>query len=203
MNLIFEHPAIAAIAIYWAFSAFVGGMPVPKDSSSSAYTWLYNSLHILAGNLSAAVAQKYPSLPSGTVLRQDAVQRTTIETPGGKTTAALLVGALLMGSISLAGCSDFERRAYQTLAASKAVVDQAQADYESGKIAKTQTAYDAINKAKDAQTAAVKVFQDYETAKLIIKSGGDLSAQQQAVADAIAELGPTIAAVKNLYKGAK
>lgn len=63
MNLILAHPAMVSIAAYWVFSALVGGMPAPVTSSSPGYTWLYNSLHILAGNLSAAVAVKYPQLP--------------------------------------------------------------------------------------------------------------------------------------------
>lgn len=79
MNIILEHPAIAAIAAYWGFSAFVGGMPSPTDKSSAGYVWLHNSLHILAGNLSAAVAQKYPNLPQRAVIHQDTVQRTTID----------------------------------------------------------------------------------------------------------------------------
>lgn len=67
MNLFTSHPAILAIAAYWGFSALVGGMPMPEAKSSAGYRWLHDSLHILAGNLSAAVAAKYPQLPAGTV----------------------------------------------------------------------------------------------------------------------------------------
>jgi len=81
MNIIMQHPAIAAIAAYWAFSAFVGGMLPPKETSSDAYAWLYNSLHILAGNLSAAVAAKYPQLPSGSVQQVTGTTTTTIKVP--------------------------------------------------------------------------------------------------------------------------
>lgn len=35
----------------WAFSAIVGGMPAPDNSSGKAYRWLYGSLHLLAANL--------------------------------------------------------------------------------------------------------------------------------------------------------
>lgn len=60
MNVLLHHPTIFAIGGYWLFSALVGGMPEPKPTSSSGYLWAYNSLHILAGNLTAAVAAKYP-----------------------------------------------------------------------------------------------------------------------------------------------
>lgn len=81
MHSILAHPAIAAIAAYWAFSAFVGGMPTTTDKSSAGYVWFYNSLHILAGNLTAAVQSKYPQLPSGSTVNQKTVQETTLRTP--------------------------------------------------------------------------------------------------------------------------
>lgn len=79
MNLITQHPAIVGIAAYWCFSALVGGMPQTDDKSSSGYVWLYNSLHILAGNLTAAVQSKYPNLPAGSTLDQHV--DTKIRTP--------------------------------------------------------------------------------------------------------------------------
>lgn len=75
-EIVNQHPAVAAIAAYWIFSAFVGGMYVPTTTSSPGYTWLYNSLHILAGNLSAAVAARYPQLPQ---LPPGSVQVTTTQ----------------------------------------------------------------------------------------------------------------------------
>ena len=45
---------------YWVFSAVVGGMVEPTQHDSRAYKWVYNSLHILAGNMAKAVAAKYP-----------------------------------------------------------------------------------------------------------------------------------------------
>jgi hypothetical protein len=81
MNVILQHPAIFSIAAYWAFSAFTGGMPLPKETSSDAYTWLYNSLHILAGNISTAVAAKYPQLPSGSTQQVTGTTTTTIKVP--------------------------------------------------------------------------------------------------------------------------
>lgn len=85
-EFITAHPAVFAIAAYWIFSALVGGMPTPTAASSSGYQWLYNSLHILAGNLSAAVAAKYPQLPNsvlppGSVQVTDTQQKTVTSTP--------------------------------------------------------------------------------------------------------------------------
>lgn len=73
------HPAIVAIVAYWAFSALVGGMPAPDSTSSKAYQWTHDSLHILAGNLNAAVSSRYPNL--GTVQITDTTQKTTTVSP--------------------------------------------------------------------------------------------------------------------------
>lgn len=81
MNVITDHPAIVAIASYWIFSALVGGMPAPDATSSKGYTWMHSSLHIIAGNLSAAIVAKYPNLPSGAVQITDTVQRVTTAVP--------------------------------------------------------------------------------------------------------------------------
>lgn len=81
MSFINEHPAVVAIVSYWLFSAIVGGMPAPTETSSPGYRWLHDSLHILAGNISAAVATKYPNLPGGTTVHTDTLQQTTIQTP--------------------------------------------------------------------------------------------------------------------------
>jgi hypothetical protein len=65
MNFIAQHP-YALIAGYYIFSAAVGAMPEPKDTSSDAYVWLYGFLHIISGNIAKAVNAKYPQLPQGT-----------------------------------------------------------------------------------------------------------------------------------------
>jgi len=159
---------------------------------------------IVAGIVSAAGYLKQSPLPTMQIDQQK------IETPEGsisqttiKTSSVVLVAALLLGSVSLAGCNDWERRTYQTLAASKAVIDQAQADYESGKIPHTEPVYAAVNKAKDAQKSAAQAFLEYEQLKLIVKSGGNLPEKQQAVSDALVQLGPLVAVVKALYTGGK
>ena len=76
MNFIEQHAAVCAIGGYWLFSAIVGGMPAPSASSSSGYVWLHGSLHILAGNLNAVVATKYPQL--GTTQVTETAQTTTV-----------------------------------------------------------------------------------------------------------------------------
>jgi hypothetical protein len=76
VNEITAHPAIFAIGSYWIFSAFVGGMPEPVTAFGT-YAWLYNSLHILAGNITSAMQSKFPNLPAGATL---ATQLTTVAT---------------------------------------------------------------------------------------------------------------------------
>ena len=38
----------------WVFSAFVGGMPPPREFSSTGYVWLYRSLQLFAANINRA-----------------------------------------------------------------------------------------------------------------------------------------------------
>jgi hypothetical protein len=83
IGFIMLHPAVFTIGAYWVFSAVVGGMPEPTPTSSPAYVWAHNSLHILAGNLSNAVAVRYPALsvPPGTAVEHKETQITTVLTP--------------------------------------------------------------------------------------------------------------------------
>jgi hypothetical protein len=96
----------------------------------------------------------------------------------------------------LCGCSTFERDTFNSLAASKAVIDQAQADYTSGTIKQTSCTYTVINDAKAAQTLAVNGMVIYETEKA---AGTSLSAQQSAVTVDLAAIIPLVAEVKTLY----
>ena len=56
------HP-LTCIALYYLFSAIVGGMPEPEPNGSPYYLWLFNSLHIIAGNLNSLARVRYPALP--------------------------------------------------------------------------------------------------------------------------------------------
>ncbi len=50
------------IGAYWLFSAFVGGMPAPEAGDSKTYRWAFQSLNILASNVSRAFSDKIPGL---------------------------------------------------------------------------------------------------------------------------------------------
>ena len=76
------------IALYWAFSAVVGGMPEPDASASLWYRWGFSSLHILAGNVLTAVQSRYKlpayvpdPLPAGSSVEHKETQTTVVVTP--------------------------------------------------------------------------------------------------------------------------
>jgi hypothetical protein len=113
----------------------------------------------------------------------------------------LLVSTLVV----CAGCTNWERQTFQTLAASKATIDQAQVDYEAGKlIPHNQLAYTTINSAKIAQAAAVNQMVAYEQLKSTGGSASALAVDESQVVAAVAELPTIIIQVKALYTtGAK
>lgn len=98
--------------------------------------------------------------------------------------------------LCLAGCTDFERTSFQTLSASKAVIDEAQADYESSKIPHNSCSYTVINDAKAIQTAAVNAMEVYEEQKA---AGNDLTAQTAVVTTELLTLPAIVVQVKSLY----
>lgn len=97
----------------------------------------------------------------------------------------------LAACLLLAGCTNWERDTFNSLAASKAVIDTAQKDYTSGTIKETACTYAVINKAKTVQIAAVNSMVVYETAKN--------SSTQAAATLAVSDIVPLIAEVKTLY----
>jgi hypothetical protein len=105
-------------------------------------------------------------------------------------------------ALPLCGCTSWEQTTFDTLVASDAVIDQAQADYESGKIPKTAAAYKAITDAKAAQVAAVNAFQGYETIKAAKAPSSTLNSQIATVNAALAAIPPLITAVQALYTAA-
>ncbi|QEE30793.1 hypothetical protein FTW19_24005 [Terriglobus albidus] len=181
-------------------AAFIGGAAtslatILVDSEKFNIDTLLGLQHlavvaIVAGIVSAAGYLKQSPLPPVEESR----------TPGSKL-AALLVASLLLGSFGLTGCNDFERKTFQTLSASKALIDQAQIDYETGTLPHTQASYDAIYKAKNAQTAAVRAFQVYEAAKLTVDQNSDVTVQITALNGALSNLGPAVVSVKQIYLG--
>lgn len=111
----------------------------------------------------------------------------------------LTAACALAVTIGMIGCNTWERTTFQTLSASKAVIDQAQADYEAGTITKTAQAFALINSAKKAQTAAVDAMVAYETIKASGGTSSALSTQQQVVVAALAVIPQLIVEIKALY----
>ena len=107
--------------------------------------------------------------------------------------------ALALMSVGLTGCTDWERTTFQTLSASKTVIDQAHADYEARKIPKTAAAYTIINEAIAAQTLAVQSMETYEEIKATKGTASALQAQQAIVDTVLVKLPALISAVKGLY----
>lgn len=116
-----------------------------------------------------------------------------------KALAILLAAGASLALGVLTGCTNFEREAFQTLSASQAVINQSQADYESGAIKQTQASYAAINKAKAMQVLAVQAMATYENIKATKGTQAALVAQQQVVESFLTQLPALVAAVKALY----
>lgn len=104
--------------------------------------------------------------------------------------------AIALLSLCVMGCNDFERTTFQTLSASKAVIDTAQADYEARTIPHNSCSYSIINDAKAAQTTAVNAMVIYEEEKA---AKTDLAAQTAAVTSTLVQLPLLIVQVKSLY----
>lgn len=67
MNWI-NHHGIEALAIYWFFSAFTGGMPTPPDDAGIAYRWAFSSFSLLNGSVARFIATQMPSSKVGQAL---------------------------------------------------------------------------------------------------------------------------------------
>ena len=101
------------------------------------------------------------------------------------------------------GCTSWETATYKTLAASQAVINQAQADYAAKTIPQTTASYGAIATAVKDQNAAVTLLTTYEEAKAAPGTPASLTTVQNQVTVALANLPADIAAVKALYQGVK
>jgi len=122
----------------------------------------------------------------------------------------ILATITTLSLVALMGCTNWEQDTYKTLAASQAVINQAQADYEASASAPcapssvqclphTTAVYTTINKAKDAQVTAVNAFMGYEEAKAAGGTTTSLQALQTDVTVALNVLPTIIADVKALY----
>lgn len=103
--------------------------------------------------------------------------------------------ASLVLILCVVGCTDFERQSFQTLSASKAVIDTAQADYEARTIPHNACAFAIINDAKGIQTAAVDSLQVYDKIRM---AKGDLTAQTAVVSATLLQLAPEVVKVQAL-----
>jgi hypothetical protein len=113
------------------------------------------------------------------------------------TSIAGIVVFILACSAFVCTTGTFERTTYNSLATSKAAIDSAAAQYNSGAIAQTQQAHDIIAKAQQAQNVAVDAFKTY----LYTKAGtqaGDVQTAQANVNAAIASLAATISDVQSM-----
>ena len=123
-----------------------------------------------------------------------------------RTLALFLV--ITISVVLASGCSDWERRTFQTLSSSDRVITAASNDYNAGKIPQTGSNYDLILQAQRAQHAAVQSFSSYwavkSEAEKAFKAGtingterqAQVSAGRAAVLQALAELPAVIAAVE-------
>jgi hypothetical protein len=100
---------------------------------------------------------------------------------------------------ALTGCTDWERTTFQSLSASKTLIDTAQADYESRTIPHTLAVKTSIEQAKAVQSAAVEGLLTYEKIKTAKGTQTALQAQQAIVVASITELAPLIASIKSAY----
>lgn len=107
---------------------------------------------------------------------------------------AVTMGLLII--FPLAGCSSWERTTFQTLSATKKVIDQAQADYEAGVIPKTAQAKSLIESAKKAQITAVDAMLKYEVVKADKAAG---ASEQQVVIEALSMIPQLVIEIKALY----
>lgn len=121
------------------------------------------------------------------------------QTVASKGLAILLAVGALFGAMTLTGCNNFERQTYNSLSASKAVLDQAQMDYQNGSIVQNQASFDAINRGKALQVLAVNAMYSYETIKHTGGTQTALDAQQAIVQKLIAQLPTIVTAVQALY----
>jgi hypothetical protein len=111
-----------------------------------------------------------------------------------------LYAASVFRELCLVALDAVRRTNFQALAATKAIIDQAQADYEAGiAFPHNAKAYTVINKAKAAQALAVNAMVKYEQLKSQEASAGMLATAQTNVETALADLPNLIASIKGLY----
>lgn len=148
---------------------------------------------VITNNADAAAVSRALNAPAGTVAAAP-TSITLAQTPSKL--AGMLLFCLVLGCLFLTGCTNFERDTFNSLSASKAVIDGAQADYTSGKIPQTSCSFALINDAKASQTVAVNAMLVYEGEK---NAGQDTLNQANIIELDLGTIVPLIAEVKMLY----
>jgi hypothetical protein len=143
----------ALIFSYWVFNALVGALWTPDANDGKSYRFIYQFLHLLAGNIKSAFAQY---IPGG-----DNAQKSKSASAGFvRPQVCLLLSlvtivALLFGAWS---CSSWERQTFQVLSANTRVVDCSVAAYNHDAAATEQ--YCQRSDLTIAQTSANRVLID-------------------------------------------
>lgn len=122
-NFLYLHSFWSAIAAYWIFSSAVSAMPAPMPNGNPGYTWLYQFLHTIAGNLTTAFGSKIPGLTA---------------------VKSVLIVLMIPLMLSLSACAGYrvhpgatnktDSVTYDALLVAATVIDQGRADYASGKL---------------------------------------------------------------------
>jgi hypothetical protein len=192
--------AHVAAALFAGAIAAYAEVPAFHSLVVSIYNLIPASGHELILALLGLMAwyKNTQSKPNITVATTQTISQDTSDSSVKLGVIALMCFTLL--TVGLVGCTTWERTTYQSLAASKAVIDQAQADYEAGTIPKTQAAYKIINDAKKAQTTAVDAMVAYETVKASSATTATAQAMaQQEVITALSVIPQLVAEIKALY----
>lgn len=113
----------------------------------------------------------------------------------------LFAAIILSTCVGLTACNSFERTAFQSLSASKAVLTAAQSDYEpapvgTGKLPHTACVYTLINDGKVAQTAGVNALQAYDVA---LNAKQDTTVLAATVTSELVVITADVTQVKALY----
>jgi hypothetical protein len=116
-----------------------------------------------------------------------------------------IYAASVFRELCLVSLDAIRRYHYQSLAANKAIIDKAQADYNTGKaIKQNKAAFDTIATAVTAHNVAVNAMTEYERLKAGKASADALAMAQKDVETAIADLPSLVASIVKLYiAGAK
>jgi len=174
-----------------------------------AVVFAFISTIAIAGNLSAntiCTALAVALAASGLHANVKVAANGTLAAPSpipsagtaGKLTC-LLLAAVAGLSLTAFQCGSWDQTAYETLSVSKAVVDTAAADYQTGAIERTQATYDAITRAQAGQAAAVQALETYELAKAAAATAPDALQADLASAQAtLANIGPLVSAIEAL-----